>query len=86
MQKNKEQLTLLSIFMAGVEGLEPSRTVLETGMLPLHHTPTSTDLNSIAYLFPNVNTFLSFFSKQNPRQSRGFLCLSQNYSIDSIIE
>ena len=25
--------------MAGVEGLEPSRTVLETGMLPLHHTP-----------------------------------------------
>ena len=30
MQKNKEQLKLLSIFMAGVEGLEPSRTVLET--------------------------------------------------------
>ncbi len=26
-------------FLAGVEGLEPSRTVLETGMLPLHHTP-----------------------------------------------
>ena len=25
--------------MAGVEGLEPSRTVLETGMLPLHHAP-----------------------------------------------
>ena len=25
--------------LAGVEGLEPSRTVLETGMLPLHHTP-----------------------------------------------
>ena len=25
--------------MAGVEGLEPSRTVLETDMLPLHHTP-----------------------------------------------
>ncbi len=25
--------------VAGVEGLEPSRTVLETGMLPLHHTP-----------------------------------------------
>ena len=25
--------------MAGVEGFEPSRTVLETGMLPLHHTP-----------------------------------------------
>ena len=28
--------------MAGVEGLEPSRTVLETGMLPLHHTPILT--------------------------------------------
>ena len=27
--------------LAGVEGLEPSRTVLETGMLPLHHTPIS---------------------------------------------
>ena len=27
------------VFLAGVEGLEPSRTVLETGMLPLHHTP-----------------------------------------------
>ena len=26
-------------FLTGVEGLEPSRTVLETGMLPLHHTP-----------------------------------------------
>jgi hypothetical protein len=25
--------------VAGVEGLEPSRTVLETVMLPLHHTP-----------------------------------------------
>ena len=25
--------------MAGVEGLEPSPTVLETGMLPLHQTP-----------------------------------------------
>ena len=25
--------------MAGAEGLEPSRTVLETGMLPLHHAP-----------------------------------------------
>ena len=25
--------------MAGAEGLEPSRTVLETAMLPLHHAP-----------------------------------------------
>ena len=27
--------------MAGVEGFEPSPTVLETGMLPLHQTPKS---------------------------------------------
>ena len=27
------------LLLAGVEGFEPSRTVLETGMLPLHHTP-----------------------------------------------
>ena len=27
--------------MAGAEGLEPSRTVLETAMLPLHHAPIS---------------------------------------------
>ena len=34
------QTQCLSHFiLAGVEGLEPSRTVLETGMLPLHHTP-----------------------------------------------
>ncbi len=25
--------------LAGAEGLEPSRTVLETAMLPLHHAP-----------------------------------------------
>ena len=25
--------------VAGAEGLEPSRTVLETAMLPLHHAP-----------------------------------------------
>ena len=29
----------MSVAMAGAEGLEPSRTVLETGMLPLHHAP-----------------------------------------------
>ena len=27
------------VLLAGVEGLEPSRTVLETGMLPLHYAP-----------------------------------------------
>ena len=40
MQKETAQTQCLSRFiLAGVEGLEPSRTVLETGMLPLHHTP-----------------------------------------------
>ena len=27
------------VSLAGAEGLEPSRTVLETAMLPLHHAP-----------------------------------------------
>ena len=41
-QKEMAQTQCLSHFiLAGVEGLEPSRTVLETGMLPLHHTPIS---------------------------------------------
>ena len=40
LQKEMAQTQCLSHFiLAGVEGLEPSRTVLETGMLPLHHTP-----------------------------------------------
>ena len=30
---------VLKYFLAGVEGFEPTPTVLETGMLPLHHTP-----------------------------------------------
>lgn len=36
-----QKTTLIGWFfaLAGVEGLEPSRTVLETGMLPLHYAP-----------------------------------------------
>lgn len=30
---------LLSYYFAGVAGIEPTSTVLETGMLPLHQTP-----------------------------------------------
>ena len=38
--KRKSVLLRERIFvLAGAEGLEPSRTVLETGMLPLHHAP-----------------------------------------------
>ena len=38
--KQKSVLLRERIFvLAGAEGLEPSRTVLETGMLPLHYAP-----------------------------------------------
>ena len=30
---------IISMNIAGVAGIEPTSTVLETGMLPLHHTP-----------------------------------------------
>ena len=30
----------LSIFLAGVVGIEPTLTVLETGVLPLYDTPS----------------------------------------------
>ena len=30
---------MFRVELAGAEGLEPSRTVLETAMLPLHHAP-----------------------------------------------
>ena len=50
------QTQCLSHFiLAGVEGLEPSRTVLETGMLPLHHTPINiNDLTIITHKHTNV--------------------------------
>ena len=41
-EKKKRALTFVSALlfvMAGAEGLEPSTTVLETGMLPLHYAP-----------------------------------------------
>ena len=31
----------MSSIVAGVEGIEPSSTVLETAVLPLNHTPMS---------------------------------------------
>ena len=33
------QLENVAFKLAGAEGLEPSRAVLETAMLPLHHAP-----------------------------------------------
>ena len=37
--KKNQSLTKL-VLLAGAEGLEPSTKVLETHVLPLHHTPT----------------------------------------------
>ncbi len=55
--KKRDQQKCCSLFLAGVEGLEPSRTVLETGMLPLHHTPKQYVIHyqpHILYLSPVV--------------------------------
>ena len=35
--------------LAGAEGLEPSRTVLETAMLPLHHAPKTLEYYNTYY-------------------------------------
>ena len=44
--------------LAGVEGLEPSRTVLETGMLPLHHTPKERHIKFLLCNICNIGTRL----------------------------
>ena len=44
--------------LAGVEGLEPSRTVLETGMLPLHHTPKERHIKFLLSSICNIGTRL----------------------------
>ncbi len=44
--------------LAGVEGLEPSRTVLETGMLPLHHTPKERHIKLFLYYNTVIGTRL----------------------------
>ena len=44
--------------LAGVEGLEPSRTVLETGMLPLHHTPKERHIKFLLCNIYNIGTRL----------------------------
>lgn len=36
-------------YLAGAEGLEPSRTVLETAMLPLHHAPIHKRLEQASF-------------------------------------
>ena len=38
-KQRKNRLLLQPTFLAGAEGLEPSTKVLETHVLPLHHTP-----------------------------------------------
>ena len=59
MQKETAQTQCLSRFiLAGVEGLEPSRTVLETGMLPLHHTPKERHIKFLLCNICNIGTRL----------------------------
>ena len=36
---NEKKAAKRLLLLAGAEGLEPSTTVLETGMLPLHYAP-----------------------------------------------
>ena len=57
---NKKRATKKSLFIlvAGVEGLEPSRTVLETGMLPLHHTPKERHIKFLLSSICNIGTRL----------------------------
>ncbi len=58
--------------MAGVEGLEPSRTVLETGMLPLHYTPIF-NFKYVASLESTYQAFLLILVDQQglePRTNR----------------
>ena len=39
MKSKKDKSKIRLVFLAGVEGLEPSQTVLETGVLPLTPYP-----------------------------------------------
>ncbi len=50
--------------MAGAEGLEPSRTVLETAMLPLHHAPIFGNGDIIAPNRIDVKHFLKKATKK----------------------
>ena len=52
-------MNLSKRLMAGAEGLEPSTKVLETHVLPLHHTPKH--LLSIAWNPAIVNRFFTKF-------------------------
>ena len=59
----------LNFYMAGVTGIEPALTVLETVVLPLNYTPVNAHLNVtqnkhldiISFLRQNVNFFLTFY-------------------------
>ena len=63
-RKNPET-NRFKVFRAGAEGLEPSTKVLGTHVLPLHHTPESKDLRSIAFHSYYVNTlYFLFFTRK----------------------
>ena len=50
------KVLMFRVELAGAEGLEPSRTVLETAMLPLHHAPRHKCLHIIASHYADVNS------------------------------
>ena len=54
--KNLNAINIKVLIVAGAEGLEPSRTVLETAMLPLHHAPRHKRLHIIASHYADVNS------------------------------
>jgi hypothetical protein len=52
--------------MAGVEGIEPSSTVLETAVLPLNYTP----INQLLYYYTKFFAFLqALFSECQQKKS-----------------
>ena len=57
--KTKSRLLSQPTILAGAEGLEPSTKVLETHVLPLHHTPKH--FFSIARKAGIVNRFFTRF-------------------------
>ena len=62
-QRNRKRAFLFqkSSLLAGAEGLEPSTKVLETHVLPLHHTPKHLFSITRPYTFVNMFQQISFY-------------------------
>ena len=68
----KKALSFHWVLLAGDEGFEPSQTESESGVLPLHKSPTNKSYYTL--FIGNVNTFFrenkNIFSKRNPGKNR----------------